>query len=59
MGYYIRILGTNLSDIPIADLRDAARPALLETDGDADKAWRELVIKHQSEMRLRGSRKIL
>src|SRR6476620_4934024 len=48
MGYFIRILGTNLSDLPIADLRDAARPALLETDGDADKGWRQLVLKHQS-----------
>jgi hypothetical protein len=46
MGYYIRVLGTNLIDIPIQRLRERASPALIEADESATDAWQQLVLRH-------------
>ena len=45
MGYYIRVLGTEIAEIPIQRLRERASPALVESEGDAD-SWQQLVLKH-------------
>jgi hypothetical protein len=45
MGYFIRVLGTSLDDVPLADLRIAADPALIETS-DEDAPWQQVVLKH-------------
>lgn len=48
MGYYIRILGKKLDNIPVDKLRDATQPAVLhisEADGDA---WTQLTLSHKS-----------
>jgi hypothetical protein len=47
MGYYIRILGTRLTNVPIQELREAARPAVLDLAGSGD-TWEELTLKHES-----------
>jgi hypothetical protein len=47
MGYYIRILGTSLTIPPLAELRTAVHPAVLENDGVGDE-WDSLVLKHES-----------
>jgi hypothetical protein len=49
MGYYIRILGKNLSAPPLEELRHEADPALLETDeGVVGDEWVALTLKHKS-----------
>jgi hypothetical protein len=46
MGYYIRILGTRLTNIPLRDLQEVALPAVLDlSEGNSD-AWEELTLKH-------------
>jgi len=44
MGFYIRVLGQRLSDIPLAELRAAACPAVIETDGSGE--WEEFTLRH-------------
>lgn len=46
MGYRIRILGKNTTPAPLGELRQAAQPALLETDEGAEDNWEALVLKH-------------
>jgi hypothetical protein len=46
VGYYIRILGKNLTSPPLEELRKAASPAEIEADEGED--WEALVLKHKS-----------
>jgi hypothetical protein len=48
VGYYIRVLGTSLVEVPIQQLRDIASPALIEAEESANDAWEQLVLKHAS-----------
>ena len=41
MGYYIRVLGTRLNDVPIADFSTAASPALIDLDDRGEPAWQQ------------------
>ncbi|HEV8038343.1 MAG TPA: hypothetical protein VGP62_05725, partial [Bryobacteraceae bacterium] len=45
MGYYIRVFGTNLTEVPIQRLQERASPALIEADELAD-SWQQLVLSH-------------
>jgi hypothetical protein len=45
MGYYIRILGTNLAEIPIQRLKESANPALIDSDDKGD-SWQQLLLRH-------------
>jgi len=47
MGYYIRVLGTSLDNIPLEESRRASEPAVLGCD-ERDEAWEELVLAHSS-----------
>jgi hypothetical protein len=47
MGYYIRVLGTNLGSIPMHELREAAQLAVLHVEGD-DSTWEQLTLAHKS-----------
>jgi hypothetical protein len=48
MGYYIRVLGKNLTTIPVQELRDVALPAVVDvTEGSTDM-WEQLTLKHKS-----------
>ncbi len=46
MGYYIRVLGRKVDNIPIHELREAAQPAVLHVEGD-DSAWEQLTLAHK------------
>jgi hypothetical protein len=48
MGYYIRVLGTNLTDVPVNRLRERASPALIDADESAAGAWQRLILRHPS-----------
>ena len=48
MGYYIRVLGTSLVNIPVEQLRDLARPALVEADESTGGVWGAIVLKHEA-----------
>ena len=48
MGYYILVLGTNPVNIPVEQLRERARPALVEVDENTGDAWGQLVLKHEA-----------
>ncbi len=47
MGYYIRVLGKKLS-IPLDQLREAAKPALLQISEGDGGAWEQLTLSHKS-----------
>ena len=48
MGYYIRVLGKTLGDIPLDKLREASHPAVLDiSEGNGD-AWEQLTLSHNS-----------
>ena len=48
MGYYIRVLGKKLSNIPLDQLRGAGEPAVLTiSEGDGD-AWERFTLSHKS-----------
>jgi hypothetical protein len=47
MGYYIRVLGKNLCNIPLDALRKVSEPAVLHTEEEGD-AWENLVLSHKS-----------
>jgi hypothetical protein len=46
MGYRIRVLGTRHVPIPPSELRELARPALVETDDDVDENWEAFKLIH-------------
>ena len=46
MGYRIRVLGTNIDHIPLASLREAARPAVIEVDEGSNESWEAFALKH-------------
>jgi hypothetical protein len=46
MGYRIRVLGTKHVPIPLIELRELARPALLEADDGADENWEAFKLIH-------------
>ncbi len=47
MGYYIRVLGKKIVDIPVEELRKAAAPATIEVAAEEDSGkWSELVLQH-------------
>lgn len=48
MGYYIRVLGTKLDDIPLDRLQEAAQPALLNIGKGSGDAWEQLSLTHKS-----------
>jgi len=47
LSYYIRVLGTNSSTIPLHRLREISKPALLEGNEDED-GWNKLLLSHAS-----------
>jgi len=47
MGYYIRVLGTNPDNIPLDRLREVARPAVLDVEGDGEM-WEQITMTHKS-----------
>jgi len=47
MGYYLRVLGKKLDNIPLEVLRQVSRPAVLNTEEDGD-AWEQLILAHKS-----------
>jgi len=48
MGYYIRVLGRILDNIPLHELREVSQPAVLDiSEGDGD-AWEQLILSHKS-----------
>jgi hypothetical protein len=48
MGYYIRVLGTELDAPTVDQMRQAALPALIESTEGSEDVWTELVLKHAS-----------
>lgn len=46
MGYYIRVLGTNLNEIPLEVLRASASPALIEAETADGEAWESVILRH-------------
>jgi hypothetical protein len=48
VGYYIRVLGTSLANIPLQQLRERASPALIEVDESTGEMWEQLTLKHES-----------
>jgi hypothetical protein len=48
MAYYIRILGTKLSNIPVQELQEVARPAVLEPAESSGDTWEELILRHEA-----------
>ncbi len=48
MGYYIRILGTSLTDTPIQRLQEVASPALIDAEKASAETWDQLVLRHPS-----------
>lgn len=47
MGYYIRVLGKKLDNIPIEKLREDCQPAVLYSEVEGD-TWEQLVLSHKS-----------
>jgi hypothetical protein len=47
MGYCIRVLGKKLDNIPLEELRQVSRPAVLHTEEEGD-AWEQLILAHKS-----------
>lgn len=47
MGYYIRVLGKRLDNIPLERLRQVSQPAVLHSEVEGD-AWEQLVLSHKS-----------
>lgn len=47
MGYYIRVLGKKLDNIPLEALRQASQPAVLHSE-EEDDAWEKLILSHKS-----------
>ena len=47
MPYYIRVLGRNLDNIPLEELRQVSQPAVLHSEKDGD-AWEQLILAHKS-----------
>ncbi len=48
MGYYIRVLGKKLGNIPLDQLREVVQPAVLRVSGGGSDAWEELTLSHKS-----------
>lgn len=48
MGYYIRVLGKNLGNIPLEQLREVVQPAVLSVSEGGSDAWEELTLSHKS-----------
>lgn len=48
MGYYIRVLGKTLSNIPFDPLREVAKPAVLSISEGNGNAWEQLTLAHNS-----------
>jgi hypothetical protein len=46
VGYYIRVLGTSLANVPLHQLKTSAHPALIEADSEGGKDWQQFVLKH-------------
>jgi hypothetical protein len=42
MGYYIRVLGKKLDNIPLEELRQVSRPAVLHSEDESD-AWERVL----------------
>jgi hypothetical protein len=52
MGYYIRVLGTSPNAIPVEELRESARPALIEVEKRDGETWEHLLLKHESGLEI-------
>ena len=50
MGYYIRVLGTKLNEIPLKILRASASPALIEAETGDGEAWEGVALSHPDGM---------
>lgn len=48
MGYYIRVLGQKLGNIPLDQLQEAGQPAVLRVSKGESDAWEELTLSHKS-----------
>lgn len=48
MGYYIRVLGKKLNNIPVQQLREVSQPSVLRIAEGNDDAWEQLTLEHRS-----------
>jgi hypothetical protein len=48
LGYYIRVLGTDSSNIGLDRLRAAAAPAVIDVESGIEDAWQRIVLKQSS-----------
>ena len=48
MGYYIRVLGKNLDNIPVQQLREVTQPSVLTISEGDENAWEQLALAHKS-----------
>jgi hypothetical protein len=48
MGYYIRVLGTRLDNVPLHLLKTAAEPGRIQLERGTAEVWQELSLKHSS-----------
>jgi hypothetical protein len=46
LGYYTRVLGKTVDNVPLDKLRETARPAILNVSRGDDTAWTELTLRH-------------
>lgn len=51
MGYYIRVLGKKLDNIPLEQLRLVSQPAVLHSDEESD-AWEQITLSHKSGLEI-------
>lgn len=48
MGYYIRVLGKKLDNIPVQQLRKVTQPFVLSISEGDDNGWEQLTLAHKS-----------
>ena len=48
MGYYIRVLGKKLHNIPVQELREVTQPFVLSISEGDDDAWEQPTLAHKS-----------
>lgn len=51
MGYYIRVLGKNLDNISLEELRQVSQPAVLHSEEEGDP-WEQLMLSHHSGQKI-------
>jgi hypothetical protein len=48
LGYYIRVLGTDTSNIAIDRPRASAAPGVIDVDSGLESDWKHIVLRHPS-----------